>query len=120
ITVIEVKFANRFYQQVIHRHPDGAAPIGVAAKKARVRFAWEIRHSELGATVLEDVGMFEVVARKGADAEGREEFLLIEHLLEEAFHAVAAEKRQQVCFPFARVLPVRDEAGEFWLVFEHP
>ena len=64
----------------VDRHPDRAAPVGVAAEHAGVGLRRQIRNAVLLAAGVEDVRMVGVVARQRADAELAEELVLVEHL----------------------------------------
>src|SRR6516165_8674538 len=39
-TVIVVELLQGFHQQEVHREPDRAAPVGIAAKESTLRFRW--------------------------------------------------------------------------------
>src|ERR1700689_505423 len=52
-----VIFLHRFDQQVIHRKPDRASPIGVSAKHARIGFARKVAYRKLRAVETKLVAM---------------------------------------------------------------
>ncbi len=69
----------RFDEQEIHRKPDRAAPIGIAAKQAGFRFARLIADLEIVWPSIGRInGMILVISRNGADAKRREKFLFLE------------------------------------------
>ena len=47
VAVIVVEFLQRFDDEIIHWHPDGSAPVGVAAEQPRVGFGRLVRDGEL-------------------------------------------------------------------------
>ena len=56
----------RFDEEIIQGHPDGASPIGIAAEKAGGRFAGLVIEGELLAAEFEFHGMGLVEFRDGA------------------------------------------------------
>ena len=86
-------------EQIVHREPDRAAPVGVAAEEVRVRFAGNVLHPELLTAAAEDVGIVPVVLRQRADAVGGEELVFVEHVAEHPFQSLPRGNRQQVTAP---------------------
>ena len=54
--IVLMKPAKRLDQQVVHRQPDGAAPVGVAAKQAGRRFAGFVVHRVLDPSMVNVYG----------------------------------------------------------------
>ena len=61
-----------------------------------------------------------MMPRDGAHAEVGEELRLVEHPAQQAFHAVAAQQREQVALLHARFVPARDEIGQVGAIVEEP
>src|SRR5215813_8807432 len=56
-----VILAQALDQQIVDRHPDRPAPIGVSAEESDGRFGWDIADFGAKAIGLEDIGMLEVI-----------------------------------------------------------
>ena len=78
-----------FDEEVIEGEPDGSAPVGVAAEAAGFRFAGLVGYLAARAIGVKDKGILLVNEREAADAEGREEFLFVQHAAEDANQALA-------------------------------
>ena len=57
LAVIAFELIEGLDQEVIDRHPDGTAPIGVAAEEPRIGFARQIADAEFLAVRMEDIRM---------------------------------------------------------------
>src|SRR5258708_16257567 len=68
ISIIMVKFLQRFDHQKICRKPNRSAPIGIPTEHAALRFRGLIIHSMFASIHREDVGMRRVKLRKRANA----------------------------------------------------
>ena len=79
VAIVEVVAQQRPDDERVHRHPDGAAPVGVAAEHARIRLRWQILHPVGLAVHLKDIGVFQVVPRQRPDAVGTQEFVFVQH-----------------------------------------
>ena len=53
VAVVMMKLLERFDQEIIDRHPDRAAPVGVAAEDVRLRFARFVTHHSFDAIIVE-------------------------------------------------------------------
>src|SRR5918994_7629497 len=91
----EMEFLQRFDKQEIYWKPDRTAPVGVAPEKTGARFRRLVIDPILHAIDFESVRVVAVIARQGADAEGRQELIFIEHVMEHAFQAIPVHQRQK-------------------------
>src|SRR5262245_41351249 len=80
IAVIAVVRQQRADDECVERHPDGAAPVAVAAEHASVGFGRQIVDSVLLITDVEDIRTLFVIARQRTNAKLAEEFVFVEHL----------------------------------------
>src|SRR5258705_3950066 len=94
VAVVRVELQERADQQRVHRHPDWSAPVRISAKHRRVRLRWQIAHPVLLSAGAEYVRVVEVHTRERPDAEGAEEFVLVEHPREDAAQPLAADERE--------------------------
>ena len=120
VPVICVELPQRLDYQVVHRHPDRPAPVGVSPKEAAVRLTGLIRHGMLHPAKVHAVRMLFMELRQRAHAVRRQEFALVEHAAQQLLHAVPAQERQQLPAPNARHLPSRDQGREIRPVLEEP
>src|SRR5215831_982565 len=67
-------------EQHVHREPDGATPIGVAAEETARGFGRLVVDAIDVATHRERVRVVPVIARERADAERAQELVLVEHV----------------------------------------
>ena len=95
VAIVVMEFLERLDEEVIHRHPDGAAPVGVAAEEAVARFSGPVGNFVRRATGMEALRLVLVDFREGAHAEVGQELRLVEHPTQEAFHAMAAQERER-------------------------
>ncbi len=72
VAVIGVEATQGFHDQVVHRHPHGPAPVGVAAEHVRRRVGRIVADGEGGAALVEDVGRVAVRLRQRAHAPGEQ------------------------------------------------
>ena len=79
IPVVPVVLEQPAEDQHVDRHPDRAAPVRVAAEHAAVPLPRDVRHPILLAAGPVGVRVILVNAREGSDAEGAQEFLLVQH-----------------------------------------
>jgi hypothetical protein len=94
VTVEVVVTFQGLNEQVIDREPHRAAPVGVAAEEAGCGLAGLVVHPIFLAVETEDVRLVLMNPRKGADAVGREELLLIEHVAQDALKLFARRDGQ--------------------------
>src|SRR5262249_26729644 len=92
-------------QQIIDGHPDGAAPIRVAAEDTALGFARLVFNPVMPPVVFEVVRMIEVSAGQGPYTVGREEFRLVEHAPQELRHAEDAHQRNEPAALRTRLVP---------------
>jgi hypothetical protein len=104
----------------VERHPDGAAPVRVAAEELRHGLARLVVHDEPRARVLEREGLRRVRLRDRADAVRGEELRLVQHAPQRGLHAVAPQKREQEPIALARLGPARDQPREVGAVAQQP
>ena len=95
VAVVQVEVQQRPDDQRVHRHPDRAAPVGVAAEHAGVRLGRQVVHPVLLAVDVEDVRMLLVELRDRADAVGAQELVLVEHLRENPAEPLRVDQGQQ-------------------------
>src|SRR5215831_5905914 len=79
-------------QEGVDGHPDGAAPVGIAAEHAGVGLGGEVGDAIFLSLNREDVGMDGVGAGEGTDAVGAEELVFVEHAGEDAAKAVGTDE----------------------------
>ena len=96
VGVVGVVFAEGFDEEEVDRHPDRAAPVGVAAEEAGVGLARGVVDAVGVAVDFELEGLVEVAEGEGAEAEGAEEFVFVEDGGEKAFEAGAFEQGEEV------------------------
>src|SRR5258708_4853452 len=94
VAVVVMKLLQRLDDEVVRRHPDGPAPIRVAAEKAALGFGRSISDFMRQVAAVEAVGSALIDLREGADAVITQEFCFIEHPAQEAFHAMPAQDRE--------------------------
>ena len=87
-----MKFLERFDEQEIHRQPNGAAPIGIAAEKSGLGFRRPIADFVNFAAAIELIRFGLVNFRERADAVVAQKFRLVERAAQETFHAVTAQQ----------------------------
>ncbi len=98
VAVEAVQIHQRPDDQHIDRHPHRAAPVGVAAEHAAIRFGGQVLHLVLLATDLEHERMFQVIARERTNAVRPQELLLVEQVAEHALEFLPVEDRQHPAF----------------------
>src|SRR5207302_7499129 len=76
VAIISVELQKGTDDEAIDRHPDGTAPVRVAAEHAGVGFRRQIGDTILLAAGVEDVRVSGVITRQRTDAERAEEFIL--------------------------------------------
>ena len=94
IAVIPVELVEGFDDEIVDRHPNRPAPIGVSTEQIGCRFSGNIADAEDMPRVLEGVRGLFVEFRYGANAVIREELRLVQHAPQDAFHPVTAHQRQ--------------------------
>src|SRR4029077_19438634 len=67
VAVVAVKPPQRFDDQRVYGHPERAAAVRVAAKHTRGRLSRDIVDAQPSARMLEDIRMFSVQLRQGAN-----------------------------------------------------
>src|SRR6266446_5202561 len=115
-----MEFLKGLDEQVIHRHPDWPAPVGVAAEQAGHGFRRPITDFHRVAVGVETIRLALVNFRQRTHTIVAEEFRLVEHPAEEAFHAMTAQKREQMPFALTTILPTGDQVREVGTMFKHP
>src|SRR5262245_30955333 len=88
-------------EQHVHREPDGAPPVGVAAEEAARRLGRLVVDPVDVTTDREGIRIFPVIARERADAERAQELVLVEHEAQDLAELVLVEERQQMPAPLA-------------------
>ena len=96
VAVVGVVFAEGFDEEEVDRHPDRAAPVGVAAEEAGVGLARGVVDAVGVAVDFQLEGLVEVAEGEGAEAEGAEEFVFVEDGGKKAFEAGAFEQGEEV------------------------
>lgn len=74
-----VKFLQRLDDEIVYREPGWAAPVGVAAKEIRVRFAGRILDGMGCSPGPARIWLITVDVRNRANAKLGEEFRFVEH-----------------------------------------
>src|SRR5258707_3296739 len=77
VAVVQIELKQRTNEQRIHRHPDWAAPVGVAAEHARVEVSRKVIHAVFLTLDVDDIGMVGMVAGERPNPIRAEEFVLI-------------------------------------------
>ena len=93
-----VEFLKRLDNEEVHRKPDWAAPVRVAAEQAAGRFSRFIFQAVFHVTDAQRVRMVLVILRHCADSVGRQKLVLIQHVSQHAAKLVAIEDRYQAAF----------------------
>ena len=86
----------RLQEHEVHRHPDGSAPVGVAAEHPGGRFGRDVVDAVVPSVQVVDVGVIAVVLRQRPNAVRRQELLGIEDALEDRRQAVMVHHREHV------------------------
>jgi hypothetical protein len=84
IPVELIKVIESADQESVHRHPNRPAPIGITPKHSGVGFRRQILDFVFLTSYVKNEGMVEVVTRKGTYAVRSKEFVLVEHIGEDA------------------------------------
>ena len=108
VAVVAMKLVERLHEEVIDRHPDRAAPVGIPPEDSRLRFAGDIGHAMPHPAGFEDERLCRVTFRQGAHAVSGEKFRLVQRPPQQRLHAMAAQQREQDAIPLARHFPTRD------------
>src|SRR6185437_2340811 len=90
-----MKMPERLDREEIQGKPDRASPVGVAAEETGARLARLIVEAGAPAVEIQDQGMVLVIARQRSQAEGRQEFALVEHSRQDALKARFVDQRDQ-------------------------
>src|SRR5262249_23088408 len=93
IELIEVEQAS--HQQSVDRHPNWSPPVGVSAEHAGVRLRGEILDLVFLVAEPKAVRVLLMVARERAYPVLAEEFVLVEHVLENAFQLLLGHYGEQ-------------------------
>ena len=115
-----MELLQRLDQQVVHREPDRAPPVRVAAEDPGGGLGRLVVHAVLDAVDRQHVGMVAVVARERADAVGREELVAIQHVGEHADELRPPHDRQQPAHAAAGADGGGDVAAELRPVVDEP
>jgi acyl-CoA synthetase (NDP forming) len=95
IAVVVVIALEGLDDQIVHREPHRAAPVGVAAEQAGVGLAGRVADLVAAVVDVEVIGLVGVGPRQRADAVGRQKLALVEHVAQDALEPVAAGDREQ-------------------------
>src|SRR5437773_4172519 len=95
VAIKVVELLQRLDEQVVHREPERAAPVGVAAEERGRGLGGLVAHAMLHAIHGQHVGMRAVVARQRADAVRRQELVAIEHVAQHARELRSIDDREQ-------------------------
>src|SRR5580658_3166200 len=104
LAVVMVVLLQGFDQEIVHREPDGAAPVGIAAKNAAGGFGGFVVYAVDVAIDLDFIGMIEVVARERANAIGRQKLGFVKHAAEDALQLFTIRERKQAANTARRTL----------------
>ena len=115
-----MEFLQRFDEQIIEWHPDGPAPVGVAAKKAVLRFGGPVADFVCFAAAIQPVRFAFVHLGQGAQTVVAQKFSFVQRPPEQAFHAMPAQQREQPAFAGAAHLPARNQFGQFGAMIQKP
>src|SRR5712691_2095619 len=85
----------RLDEQINDRQPNRAAPVGVAAEKTGPGFPGRVFHAVLISARRKHIRVGQVKFGKGTDAEGREEFVLMKQISQQADETVARRNREE-------------------------
>ena len=106
--------------EVVDRHPDGAAPVGVAAVEPRRALARRVADLVRLALHHHAGRMIRVVLGQRTDAKGGQELGLVQHAREHAGQALAPHQGKQRVIGAVLVPPARHQRGELGTVGEQP
>src|SRR5262245_42689833 len=95
VAVEFVELVKTFDDQVVDRHPDRTAPIGVSAEESAVRLGRNVSDFGMITVDLEDIGLVEMASRQGPNAVIRQEFALVQDALEHPGTAEGTHDREQ-------------------------
>src|ERR1700747_1898265 len=115
-----MKFLKRLDEQVVHREPNGTAPIGVTAEEPGRRLAGLIVDTVLHTLRRKLVGVVTVELRQGPNAVRREELALVQHELENASELISVSDGQQSSFAHALGAHAGQVFREVWAVVDEP
>src|SRR5258705_1996016 len=79
VAVEQIELKQRTNEQRIHRHPDWAAPVGVAAEHAAVGFSRKVIHAVFLTLDVDDIGMVGMIFGERPNPIRAEELVFIEH-----------------------------------------
>src|SRR6516225_9690105 len=115
-----VELLKRLDEEKVDRHPDGTAPVGVAAEKGGGGLSRLVIHTIDTAVDISFVGMIEVVAQKGAHPVGREKFRFVEHARKDSLELLAVDKGKQPPHTARRALRHFDVFRNVGMIVDEP
>src|SRR3974390_989662 len=90
-----MELLQRLDQKEIEGKPYWPAPVGIAAKEPRGRFAWIVVHSVHVPVHVQPVRIIEGELRKTANSIGRKKFTLVQHVRKDPAELVLIRNRKQ-------------------------
>src|SRR5690349_8294996 len=91
--VVVMKLLQGFDEQIVHRKPNGAAPIGIPSEQTCGGFSGFIGDAADMVIDLDFIGMIEMKAGESANTVRREEFIFVEHACQHALELLAIDER---------------------------
>ena len=95
VAIERVQVDQRPDDQDVDRHPDRAAPVGVAAEHAGVRLGGQVLDREVLVGDPEPERVVQVIARERPDPVRAQELLFVEHVAQHARQLFLVQDRQQ-------------------------
>src|SRR5687768_12068871 len=89
VSVIMMEALQRFNDEVIHRKPDRAPPVGVPPEQGSFRFTRCILHRKVDTVCMERKWILFINPGHCPHSIVGEEFIRVEHALEKGLHSVA-------------------------------
>ena len=87
-----MELLQRLDQEIVDREPDRSAPIRITPEQACTGLRRFVGPMMLMAHDRDHIGMIFVMARRGADAAGRQEFLFGPHIIQQGFQAITTHE----------------------------
>src|SRR5207244_8825959 len=87
-----VELVQRLDQEIVDREPDRSAPIRITPEQACTGLRRFVGPMILMAQDPDHIGMIFVMAREGADAAGKQEFLFVLHITQQGFQAITTHE----------------------------
>ena len=121
ISVEPVQVEQSAHDQSVDGHPHRPAPVRIATEHARVRLGGNVRNRLCRSRGVEGVRMRLVVLRHRSNSELAQEFVLVEHVAQDALEPLLRQRREQPTPPMANEARARrrDLGHDLRVAFAH-